>query len=101
MTRPPQLSDTELDDALIMLHSDWSVSPEGTLRRELKFPSFASAFGFMSEVAIVAEKLDHHPEWFNVYSTVKIDLTTHDADGLTQLDVTLATAIDAAASRAR
>jgi 4a-hydroxytetrahydrobiopterin dehydratase len=101
MTRANVLSPADLEDALILLHSDWSVSSEGTLRRELRFPNFAAAFGFMSEIAIVAEKLDHHPEWSNVYSTVKIDLTTHDAGGLTQLDVALATAVDAAAIRSR
>ena len=101
MTRTNLLSADDLEDALILLHSDWSVSSEGTLHRELRFADFAAAFGFMSEIAIVAEKLDHPPEWSNVYSTVKIDLTTHDAGGLTQLDVALATAVDAAALGSR
>ena len=101
MTRPAILSPADLEDALILLHADWAISKDQTLHRELKFPNFAAAFGFMTEIAIVAEKLDHHPEWFNVYNTVTIDLTTHDAGGLTELDVTLATAIDAAAVRSR
>jgi len=61
----------------------------------VRFGDFAEAFGFMTRVAILAEKADHHPEWFNVYNRVDILLTTHDAGGLSQRDVNLATAIDA------
>ncbi len=67
--------------------------------RSLKFRNFAEAFGFMAETALVAEKMDHHPEWSNVYSRVDILLATHDADGVTMKDVALARAIDAAAAR--
>jgi len=71
----------------------WSLK-NGKLHRELKFKSFTQAFGFMAQVAILAEKANHHPEWFNVYSKVVIDLTTHEASGISQRDVELASAID-------
>lgn len=64
------------------------------IRRSLTFSDFAEAFAFMTRVAIVAEKADHHPEWFNVYNRVEILLTTHDAGGLSQRDLLLATVID-------
>jgi 4a-hydroxytetrahydrobiopterin dehydratase len=67
----------------------------GGIRRQLRFADFASAFGFMTHVAILAEKADHHPEWFNVYNRVDILLTTHDAGGLSQRDIDLAHAVDA------
>jgi 4a-hydroxytetrahydrobiopterin dehydratase len=66
---------------------------EGKLHREFRFGDFVRAFGFMSSAAIVAEKMDHHPEWFNVYNRVTVDLTTHDAGGITELDFELATAL--------
>lgn len=65
--------------------------------RGLRFADFAEAFGFMAQIALVAEKLDHHPEWSNVYNRVEVLLETHDAGGVTELDVKLAKAIDAAA----
>ncbi len=64
------------------------------IRRTLTFGDFAQAFAFMTRVAIVAEKADHHPEWFNVYNRVEILLTTHDADGLSARDIALAEIID-------
>jgi 4a-hydroxytetrahydrobiopterin dehydratase len=67
------------------------------ITRTFTFADFSHAFGFMSRIALAAEKLDHHPEWFNVYSKVEVLLATHDADGVTELDVTLAKIIDAAA----
>jgi 4a-hydroxytetrahydrobiopterin dehydratase len=70
------------------------------IRRTLRFADFAEAFGFMARVAILAEKADHHPEWFNVYNRVEILLTTHDAGGLSRRDVDLASAIDAIAPTA-
>ena len=63
---------------------------EGELRREFSFGNFVEAFGFMSSVALLAEKLDHHPNWSNVYNTVRIGLNTHDAGGVTDFDFTLA-----------
>ena len=68
--------------------------PDG-IRRRFTFADFNEAFGFMTRVALLADKADHHPEWFNVYNRVDIMLTTHDADGLSQRDIDLATAIDA------
>lgn len=67
----------------------WSVEG-GKLHRQFQFPSFVEAFGFMSSVALVAESMGHHPEWFNVYNRVTVDLTTHDAGGITDKDVALA-----------
>lgn len=74
---------------------DWAYDADARgIRRTFRFADFAEAFGFMSRVAIVAEKADHHPEWFNVYNRVEILLTTHDAGGLSERDIALATAID-------
>jgi 4a-hydroxytetrahydrobiopterin dehydratase len=72
----------------------WAVV-NGKLHRELRFADFNEAFGFMSRVALIAETIGHHPEWFNVWNTVVIDLTTHDAGGLSSLDLELAQRIDA------
>jgi 4a-hydroxytetrahydrobiopterin dehydratase len=68
---------------------------EGKLRRERRFVDFSEAWGFMSRVALLAEAMNHHPEWTNVWNRVTIDLTTHDAGGVTRLDVELAKKIDA------
>lgn len=67
----------------------WSLEKE-KLHRDFNFANFAEAFGFMTSAAIEAEKMDHHPEWFNVYSKVVVDLTTHSAGGVTELDFELA-----------
>jgi 4a-hydroxytetrahydrobiopterin dehydratase len=72
----------------------WTVEA-GKLHRQLRFGSFVEAFGFMARVALIAEKMDHHPDWSNVYSTVTIDLHTHDAGGLTAFDFELAKRINA------
>ncbi|GGF30436.1 putative pterin-4-alpha-carbinolamine dehydratase [Aliidongia dinghuensis] len=74
----------------------WTVVPErDAIRKSFKFGDFVGAFGFMTRVALLAEKADHHPEWSNVYNRVEILLTTHDASGLSARDVALAKAIDA------
>ena len=74
----------------------WTLeSGHAAISRSLRFKDFNEAFGFMSRVALLAEKADHHPEWSNVYSRVDIRLTTHDAGGLSKRDVALAKAIDA------
>lgn len=74
---------------------DWDeVEGRDAIARNFIFADFNEAFGFMSRVALVAEKMDHHPEWFNVYKTVKVTLSTHDAGGLTLKDITLAKAMD-------
>jgi 4a-hydroxytetrahydrobiopterin dehydratase len=90
-----RLNEEERDAALAQL-PEWELvaGPEG-IRRKLKFADFVEAFGFMTRVAILAEKADHHPEWSNVYNRVDIVLTTHDCDGLSARDVALAKAIDA------
>lgn len=71
----------------------WTLNG-GTITRTFKFADFSAAWGFMCRVALQAERMDHHPEWSNVYNTVVITLTTHDAGGLTQKDVDLAGFID-------
>jgi 4a-hydroxytetrahydrobiopterin dehydratase len=75
---------------------DWTPAgdPDG-IRRRFTFADFNEAFGFMTRVALLAEKADHHPEWFNVYNRVDILLTTHDAGGLSRRDIDMAAAIDA------
>jgi 4a-hydroxytetrahydrobiopterin dehydratase len=77
----------------------WSALPgeRDAIRRTYKFADFNAAFGFMTRAALMADKLDHHPEWFNVYNRVEVTLTTHDADGVTVLDVELARFMDEAA----
>ena len=72
---------------------DWKRS-EARIARQFVFADFIAAFGFMSSVALLAERANHHPEWSNVYNRVSIELTTHDAGGLTERDFELATAID-------
>lgn len=73
----------------------WSeVTGRDAITRKFVFADFNEAFGFMTRAALVAEKLDHHPEWFNVYKTVDVTLSTHDAGGLTERDIRLAEAID-------
>ena len=79
--------------------SDWTLADDGlSISRSFKFDNFIAAFGFMSQAAIVAEKMNHHPEWFNVYNRVDVTLTTHDAGGLSALDMNLAVHLDALAS---
>jgi 4a-hydroxytetrahydrobiopterin dehydratase len=76
----------------------WAASADrDAITKTFKFKDFNAAFGWMTRVALAAEKLNHHPEWFNVYNRVDVLLATHDADGVTDLDVTLAKIMDAAA----
>ena len=73
----------------------WSeVAGRDAITRKYVFGDFNAAFGFMTRAALVAEKMDHHPEWFNVYKTVEVTLSTHDAGGVTELDVKLAAEMD-------
>jgi 4a-hydroxytetrahydrobiopterin dehydratase len=75
--------------------SGWTeVTGREAIARTFTFKDFNEAFGFMTRAALVAEKMDHHPEWFNVYKTVEVTLSTHDAGGVTELDVKLASAMD-------
>jgi len=85
-----RLDDAEVAKALAELHG-WSlVEGRSAITRTFTFRNFNEAFGFMTRSALAAEKMDHHPEWSNVYKTVQVTLSTHDADGVTELDLTLA-----------
>ena len=89
-----ELTDDERKAALAQL-SDWSLARDGkAIERTFTFADFNEAFGFMTRVALLADKQDHHPEWFNVWNRVEITLTTHDACGLSARDVKLAKAIE-------
>jgi 4a-hydroxytetrahydrobiopterin dehydratase len=89
-----KLTDAERRTGLATL-PDWQVTPNrDAIRRVFTFRNFSEAFAFMTRSALMAEKLDHHPEWSNVYKTVDVTLSTHDADGLTELDLKLARAMD-------
>jgi len=98
MKRKP-LTPTELQEALAQLGSPWELKND-KLHASFKFDNFVAAFGFMTQMALVAERMNHHPEWFNVYNRVEVDLTTHDAGGITLLDSTLAKEMSAAADTA-
>ncbi len=95
--RPVKLTESEIATALTKL-SGWKLEG-GKLHREYKFADFVAAFGFMTGAALVAQAMDHHPEWFNVWNSVRVDLSTHDAGGITALDVKLAHAMEELASR--
>lgn len=88
MSNAAVLSTDEIKEKLKQL--DGWIQKDGKLHREFQFNSFVEAFGFMSSVALVAESMGHHPEWFNVYNRVTIDLTSHDAGGITNKDLELA-----------
>ena len=88
MSRPIALQVSEVESRLEAF-GGWSFEGD-KLHRSFKFSNFVDAFGFMTQVAILAEKMDHHPEWSNVYDRVEVHLTTHDAGGVTELDFELA-----------
>ncbi len=91
-----KLTKTQRDEALAVLgETGWQpVEGRDAINKSYKFKSFVEAFGWMTKAAFWAEKLNHHPEWFNVYNRVDVTLTTHDCDGLSLLDVELATRLD-------
>lgn len=90
-----KMARSEAESALSELQG-WEFDRGGdAMRKVFKFGTFSEAWGFMNRVALIAEKSDHHPEWFNVYNKVDITLTTHDAGGLSERDVTMAKAIEA------
>ncbi len=93
-----KLSEEEISEHLTTL-DEWSLT-NGKLRREYQFNDFIEAFGFMTRAAIVAEAMNHHPEWFNVYNKVIVELTTHDVDGLSNYDFQLAARMEQLASGA-
>ena len=91
---PKKLAGEARKTALARLKGWSQVKSRDAISKKFVFADFNQAFGFMTRAALVAEKLDHHPEWFNVYKTVEVTLSTHDAGGLTELDVKLAEAMD-------
>jgi 4a-hydroxytetrahydrobiopterin dehydratase len=95
--KPVKLTQKKLDLALATLPG-WTLAG-GKLHREYKFQDFTHAFGFMATAATAIERLNHHPEWSNVYNRVTVDLTTHDAGGLTSLDLDLARMLDSFAQK--
>ncbi|HEX4098330.1 MAG TPA: 4a-hydroxytetrahydrobiopterin dehydratase [Caulobacteraceae bacterium] len=94
MSRPAKMP---VDQALSRLDGWAAVDGREAIRKSFRFKDFNQAFGFMTRIALAAEKLDHHPEWFNVYNRVDVVLATHDAGGVTELDLTLAGLMDKAA----
>jgi 4a-hydroxytetrahydrobiopterin dehydratase len=97
MTRPQKIGARA---ALAQLPGWSAAEGRDAITRTFKFKDFNAAFGFMTRVALAAEKLDHHPEWFNVYNRVEVLLATHDADGVSALDVEMAKIMDEAAPQA-
>ena len=97
MPRPARLRDDELETALRALEG-WELR-DGKLHRTFTFGDFSEAFGFMARAALAAEAMDHHPDWSNVYKTVVVNLSTHDAGGITELDVRLAERMNVLARR--
>jgi 4a-hydroxytetrahydrobiopterin dehydratase len=90
----PRLTQAETT-ALVAENPNWTLREDGkAIVRSFKFKDFNQAFGFMTRVALYADKHDHHPEWFNVYNRVEMTLTTHDADGLSERDAAMARAIE-------
>ncbi|MFQ5674642.1 MAG: 4a-hydroxytetrahydrobiopterin dehydratase [bacterium] len=92
MTERRKLHDSEIQKNLSALPG-WSIQ-DGKLHKAFQFGSFVEAFGFMTKVALTAETMNHHPEWFNVYNKVTVDLSTHDLDGISTWDFELAEKIE-------
>ena len=88
-----KLTDAQIADHMKAL-PDWELG-EDRIKRTFRFKDFVEAFGWMSSVALIAERMNHHPEWRNVWATVEVELSTHDAGGLTALDMELAAKMDA------
>ena len=88
-----KLTDVQIQENLAQVDG-WTIE-NGKLHKAFQFDNFITAFGFMTQLALVAESLNHHPEWFNVYNRVTIDLTTHDAGGISELDFQWAKQADA------
>lgn len=92
MAERKKLSEREIAGSLASLKG-WSIK-NAKLHKEFQFKNFVQAFGFMTSVALIAESMNHHPEWFNVYNKVIIDLTTHDTGGISGLDFEFASKVD-------
>jgi 4a-hydroxytetrahydrobiopterin dehydratase len=97
MASVPKLSDAAIKQGILSLDG-WSVK-NNKLHKEYKFPDFVHAFGFMATAALRIERMQHHPEWCNVYNTVRVDLTTHDSGGISQKDLDLAKILDELAEK--
>jgi len=97
MARPEKLTTDAVKIAMNEVDGWSMVDGREAIHKTFTFKNFVQAFGFMTQSAIIAEKIDHHPEWFNVYNRVDVTLTTHDAGGVTHKDVTLAEAMEKAA----
>ncbi len=93
-----KLDGTARKSALAALKEWGEVPGRNAITKKFVFKDFNQAFGFMSRAALMAEKMDHHPEWFNVYKTVEVTLSTHDAGGVTDKDIVLAKALDSYAA---
>lgn len=98
MPKIAKLTEAELKLELATIHADWKREGD-KIFRAFEFKDFVAAFSFMAGCALVAEKMDHHPEWFNVYNKVRVHLTTHDAGGLSAFDFQLARTMDEHAAR--
>jgi 4a-hydroxytetrahydrobiopterin dehydratase len=97
---PMKKLDANVREAALKDLPQWRDVPgRDAIARKFEFKDFNEAFGFMARVALLAEKMDHHPEWFNVYRTVEITLSTHDAGGVTENDIAMAKAMEAYAKR--
>jgi 4a-hydroxytetrahydrobiopterin dehydratase len=94
----PKLTQKEVRSALTGLRG-WKLVKTGKLHREYKFADFMHAFGFMATAALAIERMNHHPEWFNVYNKVVVDLSTHDVGGISEKDIALARILDNFAGR--
>jgi 4a-hydroxytetrahydrobiopterin dehydratase len=94
MSRPTALAGETRAEALASLEGWTESEHRDAINKTFTFKNFNQAFGFMTRTALLAEKMDHHPEWFNVYKTVEVTLATHDAGGVTELDVKLARAMN-------
>ena len=91
----PKLSDNDKHAAIVALDG-WSLLDDrDAITKTFKFKNFNEAFGWMTRAALIAEQMNHHPEWLNVWNRVEVTLSTHDASGLTELDIKLATEMDA------
>lgn len=96
--RPTEMTDAERDAAMAGL-KEWAYDAGAkAITKTFTFADFSEAWGFMNRAALLAEKMDHHPEWFNVYNRVEVKMTTHDAGGVTRLDMEMAAAMDGFAS---
>ena len=94
-----KLSVKTRNESLLKLGGWKKTRGRDSIEKEFIFKDFISAFSWMTNISLLAEKMDHHPEWFNVYNKVSVTLSTHDAGGITQLDIKLATAMDRSAKK--